>query len=82
MANKLEELRARLAHSEAALEWLHTNIKHYFASVPVGDMDECILHAGEALKPYITDRVVEERDLAVASHKDMGGTTMYFSDDE
>jgi len=65
MADNLKDLRERLDRSELALEWLHTNITRYFNSVPVGDMDECILHAERALQPYIVEQIEKERNRAV-----------------
>ena len=65
-----DDLKARLAKSEAALDWVLDSLKSSVGGKPVRDMDEVISYAEEALKPFYIERGEAARDDAVAASKD------------
>ena len=60
-----DDLKARLEKSEAALDWVLDRLRSNLGGKPVRDMDEAILFAEEALKPFYAERVAAERDAEV-----------------
>ncbi len=60
-----DDLKERLEKSEAALDWILDRLKANLGRKPVRDMDEAILFAEEALKPFYIERITSERDAEV-----------------